>query len=121
MSPLQHVIKSFGYAFQGWRTGFRTQLNFRIQTGFAALTVLAGVYFGLDRGEWFWILLNITLVLAAELFNSSIELLVDLVSPEWNEKAGKVKDLAAGAVTLVALNALIGGLVIFLPKITAFF
>lgn len=61
--------------------------------------------------------LCIGMVIAAELFNSAIEKLVDIVSPEWNPLAGKVKDIAAGAVLVCAIVAGITGLIVFLPHI----
>ena len=60
---------------------------------------------------------NWTSVLAAEAVNSSIEALADLVSPEYNEAIKRTKDLAAGAVLILAISAAIVGLIIFIPKI----
>ena len=57
------------------------------------------------------------MVLLTELTNTGIETLTDLVSPEYNEKAGHVKDICAGAVVVAALFALITGLIIFVPKL----
>ncbi|MFD2144106.1 diacylglycerol kinase family protein [Mucilaginibacter antarcticus] len=67
-------------------------------------------------GEWMWIVACIAIVLMAELFNTALEFLVDLVSPEYNELAGHVKDIAAGAVVIAALFAVIEGLIIFFLK-----
>ena len=66
------------------------------------------------------IIIVIGLVISAEIFNTSIEELVNLVSPQKNEKAGIIKDLAAAAVLILAITALITGLIIFLPKIISF-
>nr|WP_240663389.1 diacylglycerol kinase family protein [Mucilaginibacter limnophilus] len=57
------------------------------------------------------------LVITAEMINTAMEILTDLVSPEWNEKAGRVKDLSAGAVVIAAIFALITGCILFLPRI----
>ena len=56
-------------------------------------------------------------VLAAEAFNTAIERLVNLVSPQWHPIAGEVKDIAAGAVLITAIAAAIIGLMIFIPYI----
>jgi len=56
-------------------------------------------------------------VFVAELFNSAIESLVDLISPDFNKKAGMIKDMAAGAVLISAVTALVAGLIIFIPKL----
>ncbi len=70
------------------------QLNFRVQCFFAVIAVALGFYLKISTNEWLWISLNITLVLFAELINTALETLVDLVSPGYNEKAGRVKDIA---------------------------
>ena len=67
------------------------------------------------------VMLCIGTVITAELFNSAIERLVDLVSPEWNKIAGEVKDIAAGAVLVTAITAAIIGLIVFLPYLLALF
>ena len=63
----------------------------------------------------------IGLVLAAEAINSSIEALADLVSPEYNEAIKRTKDLAAGAVLILAITAAIVGFIVFIPKLFIFF
>lgn len=68
--------------------------------------------------EWCFVTLCITLVIMAEAFNTAIENLTDLVSPDFHPLAGKTKDLAAGAVLIFSIGAVIVGLLIFLPKIT---
>ena len=83
---------------------------------FAALLVIAlSAYVNLTMNEWLWVISAIAMVLVAELFNSSIEKLVDLVSPAFNPKAGIVKDIAAAAVLITAVAAAIIGILIFYP------
>lgn len=82
--------------------------------------VAAGFGFGITRGEWTAIVICIGLVIAAELFNSAIERLVDLVSPQRHPVAGQVKDIAAGAVLVCALAAIVVGLIVFIPYLTRF-
>ena len=96
---------------------FRTQHNSWIQAGIAAIAVFLGFYLKISRIEWMFIIICIGLVFMAEIMNTAIETLVDLVSPEKNEKAGRIKDLAAGSVLVISIMALITGLVIFLPKL----
>ncbi len=114
---MKKVIRSFGYAFKGIAYATSTQLNFRIHLGATAIAVAMGYLLHITAGEWLWIGVCITLVLITEIFNTMIETLVDLVSPGYNEKAGRVKDMSAGAVVITALFALIAGLIIFLPKL----
>lgn len=114
---MRRLIKSFGYALSGVAYTTKTQLNFQIHLAAILLVGAAGWYFHLAIGEWLWIVLAIGLVLVAELLNTAIEILVDLVSPGFNEQAGKVKDVAAGAVVIAAIIAVVIGLLIFIPKL----
>jgi len=81
------------------------------------IAVIMGFLFRVSTTEWLWLMISIAIVLITELLNTSLETLTDLVSPTYNEKAGRVKDVAAGAVVIAALFALITGAIIFLPKI----
>lgn len=116
---LRKRIKSFGYAFKGIATLFSSQPNARIHATVLSLVILAGFYFKIDRTEWLTIVLISALVLSAEAMNTAVEFVVDLVSPNYHLLAGKAKDVAAAAVLLAAFGAVIIGLIIFLPKITA--
>lgn len=114
---MKKLFRSFGYAFKGIAYTTKTQLNFRIHLGVTAVAVLLGICLRISVSEWQWIALCIALVLVCEIFNTMIETLVDLVSPGYNEKAGHIKDMSAGAVVIAALFALITGIIIFLPKL----
>jgi diacylglycerol kinase (ATP) len=117
MAFFDERCRSFKYAFKGIFYAFGTQSNLWIHA-LAALVVVAGGYFlRITTGEWLFIVAAIGAVISAEIFNTSIEKLVDIVSPEKQEKAGIVKDLAAGAVFIASLMALIIGCIIFIPKI----
>lgn len=110
-------INSFKYAFQGISDLFRSQPNAKIHSLVAIVVIGSGLYFSLSNTEWSIVLLTIFLVLAAEAFNTAIEYLTDLVSPEYHELAGKTKDAAAAGVLLTSMGAVLVGIVIFLPKI----
>ncbi|MGZ3835210.1 MAG: diacylglycerol kinase family protein [Mucilaginibacter sp.] len=114
---MKKFIRGFGYAFNGIWHAAATQLNFRVHLGATVLAVATGYALHISGDEWLWIILCIGLVLAAELFNTALEFLTDLVSPEYNKKAGLVKDLSAGAVLIIAICALVIGAVIFVPKL----
>jgi len=79
--------------------------------------MLSGIMVKLNAIEWCIILICIGSVMAAELFNSSIEQHVNATHPQWNDAAGKTKDIAAAAVLIVSVFAAIIGLIIFLPRI----
>jgi len=108
-------IRSFSYALKGLAFVFRSELNARIHTAIAILVVVMGIVLGISRIEWIIIILCIGIVFAAEILNTSIERLVDIVSPQISEKAGIVKDIAAGAVLLSAVFSVITGFLIFIP------
>lgn len=116
---MKKFIQGFGYAWNGIRHTAATQLNFKVHLAAALIAVYAGYALHISNNEWLWITLCIGVVLTAELFNTAIEFLTDLVSPEYNEKAGLVKDMSAGAVLVTAICALIIGLIIFAPKLLA--
>ena len=114
-------IKSFAYAFKGIRTLFATQPNAWIHLLAAALVSVLGVWLQLSFIEWAILALTIGTVIAAEAFNTALEFLTDLVSPDYHPLAGKTKDVAAAGVLITALAAIGVGVFIFLPKILALF
>jgi diacylglycerol kinase (ATP) len=95
----------------------RTQANARIHLGISVIVVGAGFFYGLSRGEWCAVAAAIGLVWTAEGLNTAIEAVVDLVSPDYHELAGRAKDLAAGAVLCASIAATIIGLLIFWPRV----
>lgn len=117
ISNLKKRINSFKYAFRGIIDLMTTQTNAQIHLCITFLVLLFGIYFNLSHLEWILIIFAIALVFSAEAFNTAIEYLTDLVSPEYHPLAGKAKDVAAGAVLLTAIGAALIGILIFLPKI----
>ena len=114
-------LRSFPYAFRGIRWAFRQEHNLWIHTLAAAAAIAMGFLLQISALEWTVIAIVIAGVFVSELFNSAIENLVDLCSPDYDEKAGRIKDMAAGAVLIAALGALATGLIIFIPKLLALF
>lgn len=114
-------IRSFACAFKGIRLFIFSQTNAKIQlvAGLAAIT--AGLILDISMIEWLIIAICIGSVLCAEAINTAIEMLVNLVQPSYNEQAGKIKDMSAGAVLLMSIAALICGLIIFISRIIELF
>ena len=106
-------IKSFLYAFKGIRASLEEQRNLKVQSLVAIVTTGAGFYFGITSIEWCFVLIMIGTVIGLEMINTAIEDLVDLVTTEWKPLAGKIKDMAAGAVLVVSIIAVIVGVIIF--------
>ncbi len=117
----KRLINSFKVAFRGIWFVVRTQRNFHIHLIAAITVVIFGFWLKINSQEWLAVIITIFVVISAEAFNTAIEKLVDMVSPEYNKLAGLVKDIAAGAVLLTAIMAVIVGCVIFLPKLIALF
>ena len=115
MNELRKRINSFGYAFKGIASLLKREHNAWIHCIAIIVVTLAGLHFGITRTEWCIVCLCFGIVLAAEGFNTAIERLVDLVSPDFHPVAGDVKDVAAGAVLICAIAAAIIGMIIFIP------
>lgn len=114
---MNRFLKSFSYAFSGLSYAFKSQFNFKVHVFALIIVGILGWYYQLSTVEWLWIIVASGMVLMTELLNTAIEVLVDLVSPEIHPKAKIIKDVAAGAVLIIAITALGIGLVIFIPKI----
>ena len=110
-------LQSLRHAGRGIVDGWRTGRNLRIQAFLGFCAVGLGLFVGLSPLEWAVLSLMIGVVLAAELANTAIENAVDLASPEYHELARLAKDMAAGAVLLLALTSLAVGAWLFVPKL----
>ncbi|HEY3227568.1 MAG TPA: diacylglycerol kinase family protein [Roseiflexaceae bacterium] len=111
------LLVSFRYAFAGIRYLLWTQRNAKIHTAIAIVAVALALLLRIDRGEWLALVLTIALVLGAEGVNTAVEAAVDLASPGYHPLAKIAKDVAAGMVLLIAIAAVIVGLIIFLPHL----
>jgi len=110
-------IRSFKYARSGAQHVLATQRNVWIHLGVGVLVMLLAVALRLPAGELALLILTITAVIAAEMFNTALEALVDLVKPEDHPLAALVKNVAAGAVLATAIGAVLIGLLIFIPRL----
>ena len=110
---------SFGFAFRGVWAALRTEVHLRFHAAATVVTIGLGLYFGLERWEWVAVALAVGAVWSAELMNTAVEAIVNLVSPEYHPLAGRAKDVAAGAVLVLAVAALAVGLFIFGPRVWA--
>ena len=110
---MKRLIRSFAFAFRGFKAAFAGEPNFRIHTLVALLVIVLGFYFHIPATEWIMILICIGLVLMAELFNTAMETIVDIVSPQHQLLAGKAKDVAAAAVVVTVVISVAVGFLIF--------
>jgi diacylglycerol kinase len=112
-------LGSFSNAAAGVRLAVRTQRNVRLHLVFALAALGLGFHLRLGRAELALVALAIGLVLGAELLNSALEALVDLVTAHEHPLAKAAKDMAAGAVLVTAAAALAVGWLVFLPHVRA--
>lgn len=120
-SFLRRRIDSFRFALAGIRAAFWTEINMRIHLAAALVVVAVAFVLEVTATEWCLLIFCIGIVWAAEIFNTALEALVNLVSPVQHPLAGKVKDLAAGAVLVTAIMAVVVGLLIFGPHLVRLF
>jgi undecaprenol kinase len=113
------LVDSFRCAFAGLWHALRTQRNARIHLSIAIMVVLVGVALKLTQCEWAIICLTIGFVFVAEMFNTVLEAVTDLVTEEYHPLAKQAKDVAAGAVLLAAIIAVAVGLLVLGPPLLA--
>ena len=114
---VKKLINSFKYAFEGIASSFRSERNMKIHVIIMIIVIIWGIIFKISAIEWIVCTILFALVISAELFNTALETIVDMVMPEINEKAKLAKDISAGAVLILAIASAIAGIIIFLPKI----
>jgi diacylglycerol kinase len=106
-------LRSFKFAFRGIEMAVRTQHNFRIHLAAFILVTVAGFLLRISPGEWCIVIIASALVISLEIINTAMELTVDIISPEFREKAGMIKDLSAAAVLVAATASVLTGVIIF--------
>lgn len=118
---LTKVLQSFRYALDGLKYTIVTQRNMRIHFLIAIGVLLLSLYLPLSKMEVLVLFISIALVLFAELMNTVMETIVDMVTEEYHPLAKIAKDVAAGAVLLTAGLAVVVGLSLFYPYLNRFF
>lgn len=113
----QGVLLSFKYAFEGLLYVLRTQKHMRFHFLAAILSLILGAWAGLTKLEVLFLFFTISLVLVAEIVNTCLEAMIDMVTDEFHPLAKITKDVAAGGVMIASLNAVIVGIMLFLPKV----
>lgn len=116
---MKNRIRSFGFALEGLLTLVRDEPNARIHFVAAMVTIAGGFLFHISSMEWVCVAFAIAAVIATEAMNTAIENMADFAADGYDERIKKIKDVAAGAVLVVAMGALVTGIIIFTPKIIA--
>lgn len=105
--------KSFIHAGRGIYIFVKTTHNAWLHISILIIAIALGLYFKITNIEWIMLIIVGGIVLAAEAFNTAIEIDIDLTSPEYHPYARDTKDVAAGSVLISAIMALIVGVLIF--------
>ncbi len=109
-------IRSFGYALEGIVAALKGR-NFRIIVCLGFLATIAAFYLRFTASEWVLLIMTISVVIVAEMVNTAIEAIVDLVSPQIRDKAKIAKDVAVAGVFIASVFSITVGVLLFLPKI----
>jgi diacylglycerol kinase (ATP) len=109
-------FKSIGFAFKGAIKLITTEHSVMVQSCLAVVMIIAGFYFEISHEEWLVQTLVIGLVLGIEGLNTAVEKVADFIHPEYHERIGFIKDIAAGAVFFAAMTAIAIGCIIYIPK-----
>lgn len=116
MESKSSFTQSFGYAFEGVFSALKGR-NFKIIVLLGFVAGATAFFLGFSTSEWVLLILTIDIVITAELINTAVEAVVDLVSPEIREKAKIAKDVSVAAVLISSFFAVLIGAFLFLPKL----
>ena len=111
------LMESFKNAFAGLKHTLKTQRNMRIHFIIAILALLLSVFLKISRTELLMVFFSIFLVISMELFNTAVEIIIDMISSEYNIRAKIVKNVSAAAVLVAAFNAVIVAYLVVLDKL----
>ena len=117
MSKTHSTFSSFSYAFSGIRLALKNEPNIRVHFVVAILVAVVAYFLKFTHVEWIVLAFTIAFVLILELINTTLEEIVDMVSPGTRPQARVAKDVSAAAVLISALLAVVIGAFLFLPKI----
>jgi diacylglycerol kinase len=117
---MKKFLKSFLYALRGLKHAVIHEQNLAIEIFCAIFVIAFSFLFDISKLEWFVVIINIGLVLMAELFNTAIENLCNIIHKETHPVIKIVKDVSAGAVLITSIMAFICGCIIFIPIFSSF-
>ncbi len=109
--------RKFRDAFRGIKEGIRGQSSFFVHFFMAAAVIVAAVVFQMNLIEWCILLLCITIVLTAEMFNSALESMAKAITGETDPHLGNSLDIGSGAVLMASIGAAVVGAIVFLNRL----
>lgn len=114
------LIDSFNYAVSGIIIALKTEKNMRIHYLIAILVIILSLFFDFSRTEFLLLLFAISLVVVAEMVNTALERVIDLITEDYHPLARLVKDVAAGAVLIAAINSMVVGYLLFFDRLSSY-
>jgi len=112
----RQIFSAFQWSMKGLKACFRHEASFRLEVFLAVVTVPTGLWLGNGGIEKILLITFPILVLASELLNSAVEAVVDMVSPEFNELAGRAKDMGSAAVFFMLIMVPVSWALILVPR-----
>ncbi len=111
-------FSSFNWAIKGIVDVLREEPHLKFHFAAAVIVIIASFVFRLNKAEWFAIVFAITIVLLAELVNSLVERLCNIITSIHDIRIQKIKDISAGMVLLAVISALVVGYIVFYPHMS---
>jgi diacylglycerol kinase (ATP) len=108
-------LKSVTYAFKGAVKLISTEHSIMVQFSIGIIMTFAGFYFNISKTDWLFQTFAIGLIMSIEGLNTAVEKIADFIHPDYHERIGFIKDIAAGSVFFAAITAIAIGLIIYLP------
>jgi diacylglycerol kinase len=115
------IGEKFMVALRGIKKVYMTELSFRIHVAIAVILIIVNFMIGMSGLEWIIVILVLGSVMAAEIFNTAVEDMMDVYSRKYDDKIKDIKDISAGAVLLLTIISVIIGLIIYVPKVMSLF
>ncbi len=110
-------IRGGGYAIKGAWLLLKHEPSIQVQFAVALAVTAAGFYYDITKTEWLFQITAIGLVMATEGLNTALEAMADFVHPDFHNKIGHIKDVAAGSVLIAAVTAIVIAAFIYYPYI----
>lgn len=113
----RQIWSALQWSMQGLKAAWRHEASFRLEACLALVLVPLGLWLGHGPLEKLALAFPVLLVLSAELLNSAIEAVVDRVSPEFSEFAGRAKDMGSAAVFVLLALVTLSWVLVLLPRL----
>ncbi len=111
---IKRFKKSLRYAWNGISKTYKEEPNLQVQSKIAIIIIIFAVLVDISKIEWILLIFTIGIVLMAELTNSAVERIADILKPRLDKYVKEIKDIMAGVVLVASIMAIIIGILIFL-------